>query len=224
MLRHLNNIVRALLIHACLPPVFWVEALHTATSYTTSYLLNVSTILHPHLPFINDTPLKITFVRSGAHATRTPLLPNHTNLIPGLFVAYFWATLPTSGATIVYIQQLVGSTSPAKSFLTKTPSHLPAPHLRLRITSWMMTRLSLPTSQSSISPTHHHSPVPNTTLNQRPKPLILPQPLPNTNLPLPLRPTTPYGRNTHLPSTRSSEHPPYANSSQNWYHQTKSEI
>jgi hypothetical protein len=30
-LRTLNNILRSLLFQACLPPVYWVEALHTAT-------------------------------------------------------------------------------------------------------------------------------------------------------------------------------------------------
>ncbi|KAJ0575196.1 putative RNA-directed DNA polymerase [Helianthus annuus] len=36
MLRRLNNIIRAILTHARLPPTFWVEALHTAT-----YLHNI---------------------------------------------------------------------------------------------------------------------------------------------------------------------------------------
>jgi histone deacetylase 1/2 len=36
MIRRLNDIIRALLIHAHLPPTFWVEALHTA-----AYLHNI---------------------------------------------------------------------------------------------------------------------------------------------------------------------------------------
>ncbi|KAL9999878.1 putative RNA-directed DNA polymerase [Helianthus debilis subsp. tardiflorus] len=36
MIRRLNDIIRSLLIHAHLPPIFWVEALHTAT-----YLHNI---------------------------------------------------------------------------------------------------------------------------------------------------------------------------------------
>src|SRR6266542_1484092 len=50
IIRTINNILRTLLIQASMPPVYWVEALHTAT-----YLLN----LHPTKPLNFCTPYQV---------------------------------------------------------------------------------------------------------------------------------------------------------------------
>lgn len=48
MIRYtINNVIRTLLFHACMPPTYWVEAIHMDTD-----LLNII----PTITIQNDTP------------------------------------------------------------------------------------------------------------------------------------------------------------------------
>ncbi len=61
-LRTINNILRSLLFHASLPPVYWVEALHTAT-----YILN----RQPTKTLGNSTPF-FRFIRHTPNLYSSP--------------------------------------------------------------------------------------------------------------------------------------------------------
>jgi hypothetical protein len=125
MIRTTNNVMRTFLIQASLPPRFWAESLHTAT-----YLLNVFLPLLPLrlLTTLSSVPLPLTltFVSSGALATRTllPLLLTSSQL--ARHVCSLVTNLTIRG-TAVIVSPLVGFISPAMLCLTSRTSPFPPP-------------------------------------------------------------------------------------------------
>ncbi|GKA80648.1 ribonuclease H-like domain-containing protein [Tanacetum coccineum] len=90
MVRTLNNLVRTLLIHANLPPTFWVEALNMAT-----YLINIlpSTAIANEIPYtrLYSRDPKYSLLRTFGCLCYPHLYPDHKlepRATPAIFLGY----------------------------------------------------------------------------------------------------------------------------------------
>lgn len=197
MIRRLNDIVRPLLMHAHLPPSYWVEALHTAT-----YLHNI-------LPTKRLNFFTPTFALYGRHPTYDHLrvfgcacYPNMSTTMPHklylrstrcVFLGYpsdyrgYRCLDPLTGK--VHISRHVDFNETSFPFTTPLPDHTyhflddeAAPHIYPLPTQPIMTTPppsaqpypTIPlTDQTNISNTTHIQPTPS-TIPINPIPTTLP--------------------------------------------------
>ncbi|KAJ9541133.1 hypothetical protein OSB04_027639 [Centaurea solstitialis] len=223
MIRRLNDIIRSVLIHAHMPPTFWVEALHTAT-----YLHNIL----PSKRLRYTTPAYILFHR---HPTYDHLrvfgcacYPNtsatqphklHPRSIRCIFLGYppgyrgYRCLDPNTGR--VHISRHVTfdehtfpfnhpSTPTTYTFLDEDPSPFPSPQLYPTVPILQTTQPDPPLTQPS-GPQPPTSPLPKSTPAQSDSPVhpaspiqpIVPAATSITHPPPPL--------NTHSMTTRAKQ-------------------
>ncbi|KAI3669791.1 hypothetical protein L6452_41198 [Arctium lappa] len=217
MIRRLNDIIRALLIHAHLPPTFWVEALHTA-----AYLHNI--LPTKRLNFFTPTfalylrhptydHLRVFGCACYPNSSATQPHKLHTHSVRCIFLGYppdfrgYRCFDPTTGKVTI---------SRHVTFDEKTfPYTIPTPNANYNFLDdlphgFTFTRpIPRPTPKPTQPAPHSTSPF-QFTYTSRPRP---PAPLPTPNPPasIPTVPSqaassassAPIGNNTHPMTTRS---------------------
>ncbi|GJZ36017.1 ribonuclease H-like domain-containing protein [Tanacetum coccineum] len=122
MVHTLNNLIRTLLIHANLPPTFWVEALNMAT-----YLLNIlpSTTIANEIPYtrLYGRDPNYSILRTFGCLCYPHLFPDH-KLKACATPPYFWDMLLTTTVIIALIFTITKLSFLAMSRLMKQCSRM----------------------------------------------------------------------------------------------------